>query len=183
MRVIAHRPQAAVAAPINHQRFVPQQFLATDIMQEDGFPAIPAAQDEINGPFVCDSELSRHRYFLRLGRQRVMRDLAKDLLRHLKHLKRLRNSLNREGLERREKSRPFPRNLSGFAYFAYFAVHWFRIAERNRRGILSKFVHSPDNHCPDCFPAFSIHHPRFGWGWRLPASFPFTMAPACCASV
>ena len=35
---------------------------------------------------------------------------------------RLRNSLNRETRETREKSRPFPRKLSGFAYFAYFAV-------------------------------------------------------------
>ena len=35
---------------------------------------------------------------------------------------RLRNSLNRETREIREKSSPFPRKLSGFAYFAYFAV-------------------------------------------------------------
>jgi hypothetical protein len=62
--------------------------------------------------------------------------------------------MNREHAKHAKKTRPFPRELSGFAYFVYFAVSSaFYIGEKRFQ------VHSPDNHSPDCSPAFSIRHP------------------------
>jgi hypothetical protein len=57
-----------------------QEVLTIDIIQKNGFLAIPAAQDVINGPFLFDSELSRHERTLRPASQGVKRNWAKAII-------------------------------------------------------------------------------------------------------
>ena len=57
-----------------------QEVLTIDIIQKNGFLAIPAAQDVINGPFLFDSELSRHEPHPAPASQEVKRNWDKAIV-------------------------------------------------------------------------------------------------------